>query len=49
MSDVRVAKSNHVLFVLKSDISNSLELTQEPGGWAEDELEIIRHKEYHGI
>ena len=49
MSDIRVGKSNDVLFVLKSEISTSLELSKEPVGWKEDELEITRHKQYHGI
>lgn len=49
MSEIKLAQSNYIRFKLKSDIAPSLILRQEPTGWKEDELEIVRHKQYHGI
>lgn len=49
MSEIRLAKSNYVRFILKSDISSSRIMSQEPKGWTEDGLELVRHKQYHGI
>lgn len=41
--------SNHVEFVLSSDLFKPIVLTQEPEGWDEDGLEYSRHDDYHGI
>lgn len=49
MSDVRLNPDNYVNFVLKADTKKSLTLLQEPEGWDEDELELERNKDYHGI
>jgi hypothetical protein len=49
MSDVRLNPNNDVQFVLKAPNRNSLFLNKEPDGWNEDELEIERNKDYHGI
>lgn len=49
MAEVRVGKSNYVRFILKSDISQSKIMDVDPVGWDDDELEVIRHKQYHGV
>lgn len=49
MSSVISTYSNFEIFVLKSEYSKSLVLLQEPDGWKEDELQMTRHQEYHGI
>ena len=49
MSDIISGYSNYVRFILKSDNAASFILTSEPGGWRDDELELVRNKKYHGI
>ncbi len=49
MSDIVHGYSGYVLFVLKTDGVASLFMNQEPGKWREDQLELDRHKQYHGI
>lgn len=49
MSTVRTGKSDHVRFILKSSVATSLVLDQEPIGWQDDELEVVRNKRYHGV
>ncbi len=49
MGNQKLEYSNYVLFVLQSEQTNTLEMDEEPDGWSEDDLEIIRNKKYHGI
>lgn len=48
MGEIRIGFSNHVEYYLKSDYAESF-LIDEPIGWSEDDFEIERHKDYHGI
>lgn len=41
--------NNDVEFILQNENKSSMTLLQEPEGWKNDDLEIIRHKQYHGI
>jgi len=49
MADVNLYQSDFIGFSLKSDTSPSLELSIEPIGWRDDELEVVRNKNYHGV
>jgi len=50
MSDVRIGYSDYVRYVLHADTSvTSYTMFKEPIGWSNDDLEITRHKKYHGI
>lgn len=49
MQDIRVQQSDYVKYALKSEISSLFWLAFEPIGWAEDQIELTRHKDYHGI
>jgi hypothetical protein len=49
MSDIKIGYSDYEKYVLKSDYAESLILRQEPEGWNDDSIELVRHKEYHGI
>ena len=48
MANTSSAYSEYVRFTLKSEFAPSL-VIDEPIGWQEDDLEIDRHKDYHGI
>jgi len=48
MGKIRLQYSDNVRFVLQNEVISSLILNMEPDGWKEDELEIVRHKQYHG-
>ena len=48
MGEIRIGLSNHVEYYLKSDFAESF-LIDEPIGWSEDDFEIERHKDYHGV
>ena len=48
MGNIRLQYSDNVRFALQNESVSSLILTQEPDGWKQDELEIVRHKKYHG-
>jgi len=48
MYDIRVDKSNHVRFRLKSAVQPELKI-KEPSGWNNDDLNFVRHEDYHGI
>lgn len=48
MADVNNSYSNYVRFILKSTFKDSL-VIKEPIGWKDDDLELDRHKDYHGI
>lgn len=49
MGDIRLDRSEHVIFVLQKEESTTLRLDQEPEGWDEDGLEIVRNSNYHGV
>lgn len=49
MKDIRNQQSNYVRYALKSEIDDVLWLKEEPKGWSEDQIEFVRHKDYHGI
>lgn len=49
MANTKIGYSDYVRFVLKAGNSESLFMNFEPGGWADDELELERNKQYHGI
>ena len=48
MADVNNSYNNYVRFVLKSTFKDSI-IIKEPIGWKDDDLELDRHKDYHGI
>jgi hypothetical protein len=48
MADIKSAYSDYIRFTLKSDFFNAITI-EEPIGWADDDLELDRHKDYHGI
>jgi len=48
MAEVKVNYSNYVRYSLKHDYSGSIEIP-EPLGWDDDDFELDRHKDYHGI
>jgi len=48
MGNIRLQYNDNVRFVLQNEAVSSLLLTMEPDGWKDDELEIVRHKQYHG-
>jgi hypothetical protein len=49
MADLQLDRSDYVRFVLQLEDIKTLELEDEPIGWANDDLEIVRNKKYHGI
>ena len=49
MIDIRNENSNDIIFVLQREDSASLVLERDPIGWREDDLEVVRNKQYHGI
>lgn len=49
MADIRSTYSDYVRFRLKAENVPTFKMAQEPGGWKDDELELDRHKKYHGI
>ena len=49
MADLRAGYSNYVRFELKDEYNPSHVLDEEPGKWDDDELELERHKKYHGV
>ena len=49
MSNITTAYSNTVIFRLTATNVDSLVLLTEPIGWRDDDLELDRHKDYHGI
>jgi len=49
MSDIRITNSDYVQYVLQAEGVPTFKLEQEPNGWTEDSVEIVRHKQYHGI
>jgi len=49
MSEISSAYSNYVRFRLTAVNVDSFILDSEPIGWKEDDLELDRHKDYHGI
>jgi len=49
MSDIKSTYSDYVRFSLKAENVATFRMPTEPGGWADDELELDRHKQYHGI
>ena len=48
MSNVNQAYFDRVRFILQNDNLGSL-IIEEPIGWNNDEKELARHKDYHGI
>lgn len=49
MGDIRTGYSDDVRFKLKAINVDTLILSNEPIGWKDDDLELDRHKKYHGI
>jgi len=49
MSDIKIENSNHVVYVLQYEDQEQYDLKREPEGWDEDDLEIVRNEDYHGI
>lgn len=48
MSDTSIGLSDYVKYILRSDIAPPLTIN-EPEGWSEDNFELNRHDDYHGI
>lgn len=48
MADIRTGLSDFVKYILKADNSEPL-FIDEPIGWNEDNFELSRHDDYHGI
>ena len=49
MADVRSGYSDHIGFSLKAPGRPTLKMSSEPYGWIDDDLEIIRQLDHHGI
>lgn len=49
MANTRLQNSDYVRFVLQNGSYPSKQMDQEPDGWENDNLEIVRHKQYHGM
>lgn len=50
MADIKNQYDNYVRFVLKADNNlESLTMNYEPSGWNEDQINLDRHEDYHGI
>ena len=49
MSNISNAYSDTIRFRLTATNVDSLVLLSEPIGWSDDDLELDRHKDYHGI
>ena len=49
MAETFLQNSDSVRYVLQSEVSDTLTLSQEPDGWLNDELEIDRDKKWHGV
>lgn len=49
MPDIRSGYTDYVRYRLKATNVSSFRMSEEPGGWSDDELELERHKTYHGI
>jgi hypothetical protein len=49
MIDTNLQPTNYVRYALSSSIASDLLLPYEPLGWAEDQIEYTRHRDYHGI
>jgi hypothetical protein len=49
MAESRVEYSKYVVYVLQEENTKTLELSSEPEGWEDDDLEIVRNKKSHGI
>ena len=48
MADIQSTDSNYVRYILFSEIVNPI-IIPEPMGWRDDQMELTRHKDYHGI
>ena len=48
MAEVRTGYSDYQAYVLKSPFEPSIQI-EEPIGWEEDDFQLDRHKQYHGI
>jgi hypothetical protein len=48
MADIHSTNSNYVRYTLFSEIISPL-IVKEPTGWKDDDIEINRHEDYHGI
>lgn len=49
MAGINLRNSNYIVFVLQREEISTLELTEEPEGWNEDDLKLVRNTKYHGI
>ena len=49
MAGIRNDRDDNVLFVLQLENKSTYEMDQEPIGWDEGQIELIRNKKYHGV
>lgn len=49
MINIKSQNNEYVKYALKSDISDLFWLAHEPIGWSNDNIQLTRNKDYHGI
>ena len=49
MADIRIENSDYIKYVIQREELSSYMMDEEPLGWDDDELEVVRNEKYHGV